>query len=206
MNGGNRTMKAYTILVALFLVCCLVGCNATTTQGVETSSPIATDNPNAQSTTPAEPMPFSITKSGNGYVYRIYNKNILVEENFSAKEPTVHYITDSLIYVTVQTGTGQSTNWGFFYDYSSNRRSNTFIWVLDFTESKVVVGYPDKVVVQSIFDRDYYFEFTDFDQPLARVADAIISAVFSDDESTVTVTYIVDGSYDLVTQTFSLIN
>ena len=43
----------------------------------------------------------------------------------AVKEPACYYITDSLIHVTAQAGTGRSTNWGFFYDYAANKRSAT---------------------------------------------------------------------------------
>lgn len=194
--------KASKFMVALLLVCCLVGCNTTANPKAETLFSSATDN---QSTPPAEYAPFSTAKSSDGgYIYRIYDGNTLVEEKYSFREPSCQYVTDTLIFVTVQTGTGRSTNWGFFYDFSSHTRSNTFYWVLDFTESKVITGDPDKVVVESIFADDYYFEFADFDQSLAHVADSIIYAVFTEDNSAVTVTYVVDGTYELATQTFQL--
>lgn len=199
-------MKVLTILVTLLLVCVLIGCQAvkkpkkTENQGTQ-----ATENTDIQSSMCEEHSPFSTTKADKGYIYRIYNKNVLIEEAYVAvKEPICHYITDSLIYVTVQTGTGQSTNWGFFYDYATNKRSETFQWVLDYTESKVITGHPDKVVVQSIFDNTYYLEITDFKQPLAGVADSILSACFSEDMTSVTVTYVVEESHNTATQTFSL--
>lgn len=203
-------MKKLTILIALLLVCSLVGCKSTKPRetenpGVQTTTPKETENKDTQPIAPEEHEPFSIVKTDRGYIYRIYNNNVLVEEEYVArKEPQCHYLTDSIIHVTVQTGTGQSTNWGFFYDYATNRRSETFQWVLDYTESIVALGHKDRVVIRSIFDDCYYLEITDFENPIAMVADGILSAEFSEDMTTVTVTYIVEGSYDRVTQTYSL--
>lgn len=205
INGG-MVVKVLIILLALLLACSLVGCQMveepkeTGNQGTQT-----TENTNMQHTVPEAYEPFSITKAGKGYIYRIYNNNVLVEEEYVAvKKPACHYITDTLIHVTVQTGTGKSTNWGFFYDYAANKRSETFQWVLNYTESVVALGRRDKVVIRSIFDDTYYLEITEFEKPLAKVADGILSADFSEDMITVTITYVVDESYDTVTQTFSL--
>ena len=198
---GGINMKKLTILIALLLVCSLVGCKTnkpkeTENQGVQATTPKETENKDTQPTAPEEHEPFSITKADLGYIYRMYNNNVLVEEEYVAiKEPQCHYLTDSIIYVTVQAGTGQSANWGFFYDYATNRRS----------ESLVATGSLDGVVIQSIFNDDYYLEITEFEQPVAQIAaDAMQDVEFSEDMTTVTVTYIVEGSYDRATQTYSL--
>lgn len=204
-------MKKLTILIVLLLICSLVGCKSskpreTENPGVQATTPKEAENKDTQPTAPEEHEPFSITKADLGYIYRIYNNNVLVEEEYVAiKEPQCHYLTDSIIYVTVQAGTGQSTNWGFFYDYATNRRSETFRYILGYTESLVATGSLDGVVIQSIFNDDYYLEITEFEQPVAQIAaDAMQDVEFSEDMTTVTVTYITEGSYDRVTQTYSL--
>ena len=206
-------MKKLTILIALLLVCSFVGCKSskpreTENPGVQATTPKEAENKDTQPTAPEEHEPFSITKADLGYIYRIYNNNVLVEEEYVArKEPTCLYLTDSLIHVTVQAGTGRSTNWGFFYDYTTNKRSETFKHILGYTESLVATGRADRVIIQSIFDDSYYLEIADFEQPVAQIAaDAMQDVDFSEDMTTVTVTYIVEGSYDRATQTYSLTN
>ena len=146
-------MKFITLLISFLVICSLTACSVENTQ---TNTTISSERPSVatQGATDIKYPPFSVVKSGAGYMYRIYDDNTLVEENYSAREPKIHYVTDTMIYITVQTGTGQSTNWGVFYDYESNMRSNTFSWVLDYSESKVIIGEPDKIVIQSIFGND----------------------------------------------------
>ena len=208
-------MKVLKTLILLLLVYSLVGCR-TAENPKELQNPSAQDaeSRNTQPTTTSaaeseaiqSTSPFSISKANKGYIYRIYNNNALIEEQYVAvKEPTCHYITDSLIYVTVQTGTGKSTNWGFFYDYAANKRSATFQWVLSYTKALVALGNKDSIIIRSIFDNSYHLEITDFEKPVAMVADGILSAEFSDDITTVTITYVTEGTYDLAIQSFSLI-
>lgn len=162
------------------------------------------NNTTAHNTEVIECEPFILTKAEKGYCYQFYENKELIEEGILLKEPSINYVTNSLMCVIAQTGTGRSTNWGLFYDYSAENWSEKFRWILDYTEAKVIVGYPDKIVVRSIFDDSFYFEFSSFDQPISWVADSILTASFSNDESTVTVTYVVDGTYELATQVFSI--
>lgn len=197
-------MKYIITVIVLFLLCNSSGCFAVKEQGVKDIVTEKTEVKNLQVTDSVGFEPFCIKKSEKGYVYQIYNDNALVEEGETRKEPTVQHVTDSVIYVAEQTGTGKSTNWGFFYDYSSNMRSDTFTWVLDYTETIVIIGNKDKLILRHIFDDTYYFEFTNFNQPLARIADSILDAVFLDDGVTIAVTYVTEGSRDIATQIFSL--
>ena len=194
-------MKGLTILLTSLLVCGLAGCKAAETPNrAETQTAQIAESEGTQ-----KYEPFSINKADKGYVYRIYNNNVLIEEQYVAvKEPTCHYLSDSLIYVTVQTGTGKSTNWGFFYDYAANKRSETFYWVLNYTETIVALGKKDRVIIRSVFNDSYYLEIIDFEKPIANIADGILSAELSEDMTTVTVTYVVEDSYEIMTQTFSL--
>lgn len=207
-------MKVITTLIALLLVCSLASCQTTekpkelqnpSTQDTESRNTHPTTIDGAEDEEMHTTSPFSISKTDKGYVYRIYNNNVLIEEQYVAvKEPACYYITDSLIHVTAQAGTGRSTNWGFFYDYATNKRSATFQWVLDYTKSLVALGHMDRVIIRSIFDDSYYLEIIDFERPIAMVADGILSADFSEDMTTVTVTYVVEDTYDIATQVFSL--
>ena len=198
-------MKVLTMLLVLFFISSLMGCQAAKmSEGIGEQSAQTSENRNTQHAAPGTYVPFSIEKVDKEYIYRIYDDNVLADEGTSAREPICHYITDSLIYVSAQTGTGQSTNWGFFYDYVANRRSETFHWVLNYTESIVALGDPDKVIIRSIFDDTYYLEITAFEKAVAKVADGILSADFSKDMTTVTITYVVEDTYEKATQTFSL--
>ena len=207
-------MKVITTLIALLLVCSLASCQTTekpkelqnpSIQDTESRNTHPTTIDGAEDEEIHSTSPFSISKTDKGYIYRIYNNNVLIEEQYVAvKEPACYYITDSLIHVTAQAGTGRSTNWGFFYDYAANKRSATFQWVLDYTKSLVALGHIDRVIVRSIFDNSYYLEIIDFERPIAMVADGILSADFSEDMTTVTVTYVVEDTYDIATQVFSL--
>ena len=98
----------------------------------------------------------------------------------------------------------QSTNWGFFYDYATDIRSENFSWILDYSEEIVVLGMPDRIIVRRIFDDSYYEEITAFGYAVANVADGIISAELEADGSEIIVTYVKDESFEVVTEVFKL--
>lgn len=197
-------MKTKTCLVA-FIFCAVVmtSChNAEIPQKPSTAKTVG-----SQSTEPTQishvttTERYRITKDGFNFVYQIYdNQGNLVEKKELRKEPEIIGIGADIICLKYQTGTGQSTQWGFFYDFQQDQRSETFQWILDQTETKVILGNPEGVEIRSIFDDSYCVKVTEFKRIVANVPDSVLSAEFVDGDKIISVTYIEKDTYEKFTE------
>ncbi len=130
------------------------------------------------------------------YTYLIYDKNgnVVKKESGLSKEPYLSVTDNNLVKFTLQSGTGIGTLNGYYYDVDNNRFSDVITGILDESNGMVACGDWQKVTVRDIFDKDgYCLEIAEFENPLSSVSesisDPIISAVFSDDGKSITVTY-----------------
>ena len=105
-----------------------------------------------------------ITNEDLTYSYKIIAKNgdILFSDDRSPKEPHVDQVSDNIFSVSIQTGTGRSTNWAVFCDVENGKTSETYQYVLGAQDNYVFyVAFEDgthRLVVQDIFDSCVYKE------------------------------------------------
>ena len=186
----------------LALLVCVLGCFGC--QEDDTPQTLGTiESAETQSTQPTVAAPgerYRLTKEGFMTVFQLFDSkgNLIMEEKYP-KEPEIIEVNENIIRFTYQAGTGLSTQWGYFYDYAQDRRSETFMWILDQTESNVILGDPDGIEIRSIFDDSYYEKVTDFKRPIAVATDGILSAMFISDD-VVVATYLEADSYDRITE------
>ena len=128
------------------------------------------------------------------YSYKIYDEEggVLFSDDHCAKEPHIEKVTDQVYSVTVQAGTGLSTNWAVFCDVKEGTISETFHYVLGAQGGYVLyVEFEDgihSVVVQNIFDGSRYRKVYPL-QNTGAFADPACEITF-DSEGKATVTYL----------------
>lgn len=151
---------------------------------------------------------YKLAKSENLYYYEIYDENgdVVKKSDKYPKPPKLSMPNKHLIKCTYQTGTGISTQWGFYYDVKKDVFSKTFIGGLyDDYEDKIIYREKDKLIVRNIFDKtDYYDEISSFKYPFAKTVEPFINAKFLDKGSKVEVTYLTGENYAEVTEIIDL--
>ena len=140
------------------------------------------------------------------YYYDLFdsNGNTVRHECTYMNEPRISHISDDVIKVSAQTGTGRSTQWTYFYNSSDHLFSPTFQYVLD--ESSDLVAFFDgkKIIVRDIFDDHKFYRELELREQLADTTDPIVNAVFSEDNTCLTVTYQTNSEKIQMTTTFLL--
>ena len=125
-----------------------------------------------------------------------------------SKIPKVSVVNDSnptLLRLTIQTGTGIGTQYGYFYLVDEMKFSETFQSILDQSGNLVAYIDKEKVVVRDIFDKTKYDkEISAFRDPFSNVAQPITNASFSQDSKTITVTYLTGDNFREVSETLFL--
>ena len=140
------------------------------------------------------------------YYYYILDDGELVKtEGPITKRPNITMIEETLIKVVIQGGTGIGTLYGYYYDTAHNSFSQIIPCIRDENKGLVVYTESGKVIVKDIFDKQrYYFEISEFSSPFSKVVTPITNAELSNDNSSVTVTYLTGEKYDEVTEKFFL--
>lgn len=210
--------KLIATLCVIILVLSAAGCESITPNPPEPATEV---NPTVAATTEATQSAtliestniYDIYKIGFNYNYRIFNKNgdIKLERENETRCPYFTMLTDSLLEVKCQTGTGQSTNWAYYYDYEKDIISETYSYVLSSTNILVAHinlnnnGKPI-LIIQSIFPTgSYYLEISEFEKPLSTpCTDPIQCVTFCNDSKSIEVVYLSGEDYKKATQTFDL--
>jgi len=145
----------------------------------------------------------------NSYTCQVLDRkgNVLFSKNDLRREPHVEEVNDHTLSLTVQTGTGLSTNWAVYCDVENSLVSETFHYVLLSQKDYVVYAdYQDgqhKIVVQNLFDKSQYFE----EIPLADcspVAGDVVLGAKPDGDGYAVVTYRKGSEYTETELTISL--
>lgn len=182
-------MRKYLfVFLALCLVLSFSACDAlNTTSETEDSSPRTSF--------------YSIsTNEDLTYSYQIVDKNgnVLFSDNHSQREPHIEQISDDVYSVTIQAGTGLSTNWAVYCDVKNSRVSETFQYVLGAQGDCVIwANYKDDkhfVTVQNIFDKSVYYKTYELENVSPVAADFAIGCKF-DSDNDATITYLTGEDY-----------
>ena len=135
---------------------------------------------------------------------KVFDKNRnIIEQGTATRPPQITVLDNSLLKFSLQTGTGLSTQWGFYYNINTNQKSQKFICVYDEYNNKVAYGLQKKIVIQNIFDTREYQEISDFVEPLSDIAEPIIGAEFIDGGKKLVVHYYTKDELETA-QTFSV--
>ncbi|MBQ2730092.1 MAG: hypothetical protein IJF69_04900 [Clostridia bacterium] len=99
------------------------------------------------------------------YTYTIYDRNgdvIFKDSNW--REPEISMVSDDIVELCIQTGTGLSTNWAIFFDVETGEQSETYHHVFGAEGDYVIFGDYDSetdersIVVQNVFDSSRYYK------------------------------------------------
>ena len=134
------------------------------------------------------------------YSYQIVDKNgnVLFSDNHSQREPHIEQISDDVYSVTIQAGTGRSTNWAIYCDVENSKVSETFQYVLMAQGNYVIYANYEKgehsVIVQNIFDKSEYYKKHILTNCSPVAGDIVIGAKPNGEGSAV-VTYLTGTDY-----------
>ena len=186
--------KSLALLLALFILPTLLcACGKT-----DTASTANTNN-----------TPYTIsTNEDLTYSYKIIANNgtVLFSDDCSPREPKISQISDNIFSVTIQAGTGRSTNWAVFCDIANAKTSETFQYVLGAQDNYVFyVEFKDDhhlLVVQDIFDSSIYYKTYTL-QDCSSFADPMCELTFNS-KGQATITYLT-GTETAISQTSATI-
>ncbi len=129
---------------------------------------------------------------GLNFSYTVYGNNgKVLDEGESQKEPVFASAGEDILRMTVQTGTGLSTNYAVFYDLKNGEVSDTYHYVLTAENGYVVcIEYTDGelfAVVDGLFENAPYH--TELKLESAAAAADFTPEASIDASGNVTVTY-----------------
>ena len=145
----------------------------------------------------------------NSYSCQVLSQtgDVLFSEDNLRREPHAEELNDHTLGLTVQTGTGLSTNWAVYCDTQNGLTSEIFHYVLLAQEDYVVYAdYQDgehKIVVQNLFDKAQYYEEIPLTDCSPVAGDVVLSAK-PDGDGYAVVTYRKGSEYTETQLTISL--
>ena len=140
------------------------------------------------------------TDSHFTYTYTVFSKDgdILMGASTNRK-PRIEMISDNVLRVYTQAGTGLSTANNYYFDVEKGFVSEEYNYVLDETDKLIAFGYVNgettSLVVKNIFNDSYKKEFI-LDKIATDMTDPIISAEFSEDGKCIRVKYFTDSNHE----------
>ena len=81
-----------------------------------------------------------ILQQDGQYIYTVYGRGGEVIEHGESTRPPEIKMDGQLLTFSLQTGTGASTQWGFFHDSANGVKSDTFTCIYDLPGSRVAYG------------------------------------------------------------------
>lgn len=141
----------------------------------------------------------------DSYIYD-GNHQVVRQDGPLNPEPHISMINDHTLLYTAQSGTGRTTQWEYFFDTEKTLFSQNFSCIYDiYGENIIYQDHTRQLTVCHIFDVSQYCEeFAEFHYPLSEVAEPIINALFVEDGTAITVTYLTGADYTQATETFAL--
>lgn len=137
-----------------------------------------------------------ITQQANKtYSYEIidYKGKILDYEDNLMREPKRQKVSTDVVGISIQAGTGLSTNYAKYYDLENSKISKTFYHVLVAKDGYVVCAdYRDGehyIVVQDIFDKEQYYQEYKLENVSPVAADFVVDIYFNT-KGNVNITYL----------------
>lgn len=170
-----------------------------------------TEEPNAIETSDTEKVIeetqfYKLTCENEEYYCYFYDleSNVVKTEGPLIKLPKITFANETCLKLTVQAGTGVSTQYGYYYDFNEMKFSEVFYWILTESNDKIVYAMADKVVIQDIFDKaNYYKEISNFRCDFSPVIEPIIKAEFTENDGII-ITYLTGNNFEEITELFLL--
>ena len=134
-----------------------------------------------------------------------HSGNVIKTEGPMPKQPRILVLGDGLIRFTLQAGTGQATQWGYFYNTVDGSFSEVFQCIWDQSAGLVAFSEANTVIVRDIFDDQGFYQKIDvFQQPFSPAAQVFTDVCFTEDGASIEITYLSGANYRKVTEVFPL--
>ena len=191
-------MKSYIsiFVVALSLLLCLCGCKNGNTQNInEDTAPVK----NTVDSYDISKFYKVIQKDDSTFDYNVFDTDgEILDSETSVRLPSFKATGDYLMQLSVQTGTGLSTNYAKYYDLKNRKTSETFHYVLTAKDNYVVCAdYRNGkhiIIVQDIFDKEkYYYEY-ELENVSPVAADFAVDGNFNE-KGNISITYLSGEDY-----------
>lgn len=150
---------------------------------------------------------FKIMLSDNLYYCEIYdeNNNIVKSDGPFNRLPKISISDDNFVKLTVQAGTGISTQWGYYYDIKKDCFSRIFYSIFDEYNDRMIFRDKNKIIVRDIFDKtEYYYEIDSLKNSLSQSSEPFRKVQFVNDGESIEITYLTGNDYHEVTEVFNL--
>lgn len=150
---------------------------------------------------------YKIIESDYLYYYEIYgeNNNIVKSDGPFNRLPKISLPEENLIKLTVQAGTGISTQWGYYYDIKRDCFSRIFYSIFDEYNGRMIHRDREKIIVRDIFDKTkYYYEIDAYTNPLSQSSEPFRKVQFVNNGESIEITYLTGDDYHEVTEVFNL--
>lgn len=145
---------------------------------------------------------YSIVDNGDyTYSYCIKDEEgkVLLQDKNCMKVPHIKQVNDEIVGVTIQGGTGQSTNWAKYCNVQTGRVSEAFQYVLGEQDEYVIFADRKEetcfVIVQNIFDKSAYYAEYELEN-VSPVAADFITGFDVTDNGEIMITYPTGDSYE----------
>ena len=201
--GKHRFTTGITLILCLVLSIFLAGC-AVSAKNAEND---ASERGNAAYI--RQEKNFDLYERDGLYYYALFDneKQEIKTGGPYTKPPVIEYRGSAVLRILVQGGTGTATRSGYYCDVESGAVSEVFPCIFDDHENMVVYGKADSVIVQSIFEpKTVFHAFSNFQKPLAKAAFPFVDVSFSDDASSIRVSYLSGDGFEEVSEEISLMN
>ena len=131
------------------------------------------------------------------YYYDLFDGegNVVKHECTYMHEPIIKLISAQVLSVTVQAGTGISCRQTYYYNTAKARMSEVFYGVLDERDGRILFEKEGQVIIRDVFDKKDFYRELYLTPALSRSPESVISAAFSEDMSSILISYIgADGA------------
>ena len=195
-------MKRGIILLATMFL--LVGCASGAKQEEQPKPIEQTNESKVEKTTIEDTEYYSIIDNGDyTYSYCIKDEEgkVLLQDKNCMKAPQIEQINDIIVGVTIQGGTGQSTNVATFCNVQDGTVSETFPYVLGAKEEYVIYAEADWdkgeycVTIQNMFDKATYFKQYELEE-VSPVATDFITGFEINEEGDIIIVYPSGDDFD----------
>ena len=191
-------MKSYIsiFVVALSLLLCLCGCKNGNTQNInEDTAPVK----NTVDSYDISKFYKVIQKDDSTFDYNVFDTDgEILDSETSVRLPSFKATGDYLMQLSVQTGTGLSTNYAKYYDLKNSKTSETFHYVLTAKDNYVVCAdYRNGehiIIVQDIFDKEKYYKEYELENVSPVAADFAVEGHFNE-KGNINITYLSGENY-----------
>ena len=195
-------MKRLFCLLLIFTTITLCGCTVAKTEEETTETSLQTESISYTSRIIDESDYFTVINNGDfTYSYEIRDKsgNIILSDNSEKRTPHINMMDENTVKLMIQRGTGISTQITFFVNVETGMVSEDFISVFDEYNGRIAYHlYQNSkhyMIVRDIFDKEAFYKEFEIDDDIYAVADAVVSADFSQDGKKLTVIYLAGEDY-----------